>query len=182
MEGRILILAGGTTPESEERIKSYRPSLVEALVDFGGTIISGGTAQGVPAPAGVVGEALGIPTVGFLPERLPSGVAADIDTRRYTERRRTEGSDLTPLEPLQYWTDLIADGSSPHEVRLIGIGGGQIAAAEFRIALALGAKVGVVRGSGREADELLDDFDWASTERLADLSPNRSSIRAFVQS
>ena len=63
---------------------------------------------------------------------------------------------------------------------MLALGGGEIAAVEFRIALGLGATVGVLRGSGREADLLLQDRDWAASERLKELERAVHSVTAFV--
>jgi hypothetical protein len=63
---------------------------------------------------------------------------------------------------------------------LLGINGGKIAAVEFRIALALWARVGLIAGSGREADILAEDADWSILPSPDILSPGFREIRAFI--
>jgi hypothetical protein len=63
---------------------------------------------------------------------------------------------------------------------MLAVNGGTIAAAEYRVALALGCSVGVLVGSGREADRILEDPDWIASPTLVRLSPDAEAIRRFV--
>ena len=83
-------------------------------------------------------------------------------------------------EPLQYWSDVVASGIGPADVRVLAIGGGRISAAEYRMALALGARVGAISGSGGSASELLRDPWWAATARLVELTPDLDVMRDFL--
>jgi ppGpp synthetase/RelA/SpoT-type nucleotidyltranferase len=189
----VLIIAGdgndsgrGHDPNRFGSGLSPRLSLLaEALASYNGTIISGGTRSGV---SGLVGElqarghdpdggdmtrtATALTTLGYLPQFLPKGVRAD---QRYTRLIRTEGVDFSPLEPLRYWIDILASGIRPYRVRLLGIGGGALSALEYRIALALGAHVGIVEDSGRAAEELLADKDWQDSGLLVRL-PSKTLV------
>lgn len=164
LTGRALIIAGDCDPQLIDISDRYRPLLAAVLAEFSGTVISGGTVQGV---AGLVGE-LGsqhrgrIRTVGYLPRALPHDADRD---RRYDEIRYTAGDDFSALQVVQAWIDLLASGVQPAEVTLLGLGGGAISAFEYRLALALGARVGVVLGSGRAADALCIDPEWQTGER-----------------
>jgi hypothetical protein len=64
-------------------------------------------------------------------------------------------------------------------VTLLGWGGGLIAAIEYRLALLLGARVGIISGSGRSADELRRDPRWAYETRLVVLPADVDAVRAF---
>jgi hypothetical protein len=68
----------------------------------------------------------------------------------------------------------------PEEIRLLGCGGGKISAVEYRIALGLGACVGLVSGSGGAADALLNDDLWAGTKGLLALPCDSASVRALA--
>jgi len=179
IEGPVMIVAGGTDPRLADRIEGFRAILAEAMAGFRGTVISGGTRQGVCGIVGELAETAGdqIHTIGYLPGGLPND--ADPDDR-YDELRETPGSDFTPLDPLQNWIDLIASGIDPADVVVIGINGGRIAAAEYRIALALGATVGIVEGSGREAARILADRRWNTAQGLVSLPADPHTVRAFV--
>jgi len=180
--GPVVILAGDASPAVEEKMNPYLACLAPAFEGFGGTLISGGTTVGIPGMAGKMAETLRAGggkacVVGYLPRLPRPGAPPD---RRYDEFCETEGTDFSPLEPLQYWVDLVSAGVPPAGVRLLGIGGGRIAAVEYRLALALGATVGVVESSGRSATALLQDPDWANAENLLCIPLDAMSLRAFV--
>ena len=75
-----------------------------------------------------------------------------------------------------------AAGIKAADVRVLGFGGGEIAAFEYRLALALGATVGVVSGTGGAVDELLKDRLWSAVPelRIFPLPPDAKTLRAFV--
>jgi hypothetical protein len=180
IEAPVVIVAGGTDPRLADELRGYRELLLEAFRDFRGTVISGGTEQGVSGLVGEVGAAYPdrIHSIGYLPGRdLPANATRD---RRYREIRRTAGSGFSPLEPLQDWIDLLASGIRPEGVKVLGINGGPIAALEYRIGLALGAAVGVVEETGREADRLLADEHWAGLQAMVPLPPDPQTVRAFI--
>jgi ppGpp synthetase/RelA/SpoT-type nucleotidyltranferase len=182
IDGPVVIVVGGTDPRFEARMRGYRELLLAAFADFRGTVISGGTEQGVSGLIGEVSAAYGerIHSMGYLPRRpLPADATVD---RRYDEIRRTDGTGFSPLEPLQNWIDLLAAGLEPTEVKMLGINGGQIAALEYRIGLALGASVGVIEETGREAARLFADEQWADLETMLPLPPDAQTVRAFIGS
>jgi ppGpp synthetase/RelA/SpoT-type nucleotidyltranferase len=138
LTGPVVIVAGscgGPAPQG------HRQLLRDALRGFRGTVIAGGTTDGV---SGVVGELQGenpdLHTVGYLPAKTP-GTTVD---RRYQAHRHSDGQDFSPLEALLYWRDLLAAGNRPGSVRLLALGGGEVTWSECEVALALGAQVGVI--------------------------------------
>lgn len=177
----VLIVAGGTDPRVEEKMRSYSALLRVALSNFRGTVISGGTTQGISALTGDAAQAFQgqFRTIGYLPDLIPGDAARDTDPTRYAEIRRTDGQGFTPLEPLQGWIDLLASGVSPDAVRVLGINGGAIAGAEYQIALALGATVGLISDSGREAGRILSDKVWSKSSSLLDLPADLGTVCAF---
>ena len=177
--GPVVILAGGCDASVERQMEQYRSLLVDSFRGFQGTLIGGGTTAGISGIVGHIQEQYpdAISTLGYVPRLTPAAVSVDT---RYREIRLTEGNDFSALEPLQNWIDLIASDISPYDVRLLGVNGGMITAAEYRIALALGAKVAVIEESGREAAKLLSDEDWGTAARLAHLPPEASQLNAFI--
>lgn len=178
LTGPAVIVAGGTDPRMHAQMAGYADLLNSALADFEGVVLSGGTTQGICGIVGDIGRARGgaLHTVGYLPRLLPMDATAD---PRYDELRQTDGHGFSPLEPLQNWIDLLAAGNRPADVRVLGINGGRIAAAEYRIALALGATLGLVADSGREAGRLLGDERWAG-HHLVRLPRDGETLRAFL--
>ena len=65
-------------------------------------------------------------------------------------------------------------------MKLIGINGGQISAFEYRLALMLGAQVGVIEASGREAGRLFRDPYWSKSKTLRRLAAGEKEIAAFI--
>lgn len=186
IEGPVVIVAGGCDESVRDKIDDYREVVLGAFGAFEGTIVSGGTEQGISGLVGDVRQRYPdrIRAIGYLPESIPEeeGENATEDDR-YDEIRRTAGEDgFTALEPLQNWIDLLTSGIHPSEVKVLGINGGTIAATEFRIALALGATVAVIEESGREASGLLADGEWSSSERLFALPKHAETVRAYLSS
>ena len=175
--GPVIVVAGSCAAE-EEGIGRYAELLGRALERFTGEVVSGGTTSGI---SGVVGELAGrgheFTALGYLPDLLPADVTAD---DRYHHHVTTKGEDFSPLEPMQMWVDLVVSGIEPKDVKVIGIGGGSIAAVEYRAALALGAEVAVIEGSGREADKLLEDKDWLAKGNPLALPPDPTILLCFV--
>ena len=163
-------------------MRDYAHLLTRALGTFDGTVISGGTREGVSGLVGDVSQAAPgrFQTIGYLPELIPKDATRDDDPSRYDEIRHTKGHGFSPLEPLQNWIDLLASGLPIERVRVLGINGGAISAAEYRIALSLGAEVGLVSGSGREAGAIFTDSHWSGSQKLLDLPADADAVGAFV--
>ena len=163
----------------ETKIENYRNFIMKMMRGFKGTIISGGTTAGIP---GLVGEvkselekesALDFSLIAYLPRQLPVGAAKSVAYDYFYE---TDSDHFSVLEILNYWCDLVGNGINPADVKLVGIEGGDIAAMEYRIALSLGAKVGLVADSGRAASELFHDETWKHHRNLLELSTDVPAI------
>lgn len=179
----IVIVAGGTDARYEKEMQKYKETLLKVFSGFKGTIISGGTTAGIPGIVGFLRDKLHqkgekhFTAIGYLPDSMPKDVKVD---KRYDEIIYTEGRDFSPRQPLQNWIDLIAAGVKPSDIMVFGINGGKIAALEYRLALALGATVGVIQSSGRAVKDLIPDANWWDAQNLLWLPYDVMSIRAFV--
>jgi ppGpp synthetase/RelA/SpoT-type nucleotidyltranferase len=178
----VVIVAGGCDPAFQQQMEGYRESLRTAIATYCGTVISGGTREGI---SGLVGELTEIyrgrlHTIGYLPESVPSDGTATPDNR-YSRLRRTTGRmGFSVLEPLQNWIDLLVSRVQPSEVKVLGINGGRIAAFEYRLAVLLGAQVSVVRDSGRAAGTLTREVESQELPGLVLLPPDRMTFQAFL--
>ncbi|MBI4259000.1 MAG: hypothetical protein HY658_00380, partial [Actinobacteria bacterium] len=179
VEGPVVIVVGGTHPVVEERMAGYRDIVLEAFRGFRGTIVCGGTEQGVSGLIGEVAERYGDVVRAIAYHPTPPAADATVDPR-YSEIRKTDGDAFSPLEPLQGWIDLVASGVDPRDVKVLGIDGGDIAGIEYRIALALGASVGVIEESGRAASGLLADEAWLGSRNLVPLPEDPQTVRLFI--
>lgn len=185
----VVILAGGCGGLEVEH-RDRLAVLKNGLSGFRGTLVSGGTLSGVAAIPGELQEEIGngLHTIGYLPAGAENAGATP--DGRYTELRRSAGEDFSVREPLQFWREYLSLGGDPGAVKLLGYNGGAIAACEYRIALALGARVGILHNSGREADAFLLDPFWAERgkwdqnckphERVVSLPLEAEAIRGFL--
>ncbi|MCX6842188.1 MAG: RyR domain-containing protein [candidate division WOR-3 bacterium] len=176
----VVIVAGSCDARYEQEVRQHRPLIVAAFRRFHGTVFSAGTTAGIGGIIGEIQKECGarIRAIAYLPKTRPPGV--EVDTR-YKELRTMPGSDFSVAQPLQCWADMIADGIDPCDVRVLGINGGSIAAAEYRIALAFGATVAVLEDSGREAARLLPDENWGKSERLIVLPQDEDILREYLR-
>ena len=174
----IVIVAGSCHVSAKQLVCDYQPMIHRAFEGFAGKICSGGTCAGI---SGVIGDlpdpAGAILKLAYLPLAHPP---EDARHAAYTIRATTRGS-YTPLDPVMLWSDLLASGVQPASVRLLGIGGGDIAAFEYRLALLLGARVAVLPESGKAAFEIAKDEDWRRAGGLLCLPADLECLRAFVQ-
>lgn len=151
----------------------YREILIESFSKFRGTIISGGTTSGIAKIAADIGEHYSdvITTIGYIPMNV------EFDNR-YSYIVTTDGHDFSMVEPLQMWRDIVLAGCKPDEVKLIGVNGGIISAGEYRLACGMGARVGLIHGSGRAVFELLSHPAWK--EMVISLDPIPEKIKNFI--
>jgi ppGpp synthetase/RelA/SpoT-type nucleotidyltranferase len=181
-EQKVLIVAGGTAPEVQREMESYRGLLKAALDRFDGVVISGGTSAGVPGLVGEVAaklQAVGRKTfklIGYRPKFVRS-VSKHYDCIVDSGQHEVLGL----AEPLQIWLDLLASGVDPASVRLLGINGGRISRFEYVLGLTLGALVGLIESSGRSADVVLHDPDWCKHPRLLPLPNDPMTVQAFTR-
>ena len=109
------IVTGSCRGETHAEVRAV---ILEAFSGYRGTLISGGTESGI---CGLVGEIQArsgdtLRTVGYVPALQPDDVPLDT---RYSEQRRTSGHGFSPLEPLQYWADLLASGVPRSRIRVL---------------------------------------------------------------
>jgi ppGpp synthetase/RelA/SpoT-type nucleotidyltranferase len=179
IEGPVIIVAGGCN------IGQWGDRLMKSFDGFRGTILSSGLERGIGGFVGEVGASYdGIKTIGYMPKLIPSDMVKD---RRYKEFRYTESecryiedNGFCALEALEKWSDIIASGIRPSDVKVIGFGGGRQAAVEYRLALALGAHVALLEGSGNEAARLAGDDRWKSPNGPISLPDDTMTMHAFI--
>jgi hypothetical protein len=182
-ERRVLILAGDSLNLTTMQQPHPLQALIDVLASFHGVVISGGTNQGIPGAAARCGAALAGPDgppalrIGYVPRTLPPGVELASGYHRIV---RSDGSGFGPQEPLLYWTDILLAHGTTDTACLVGIGGGELSGFEYRLALALGARVGLVDGSGGAVEALAADPDWRRFPELVMLPSAAAVVRSFI--
>ena len=175
----LVIVAGGCDKRFEKQIQIYKDLFLIAFKSFKGIIISGGTTAGI---SGIVGD---LPAskdrqmrkISYLPSFIPSWTKL----HKAYEVINTDGTDFSAFEAIQNWIDLLASGIDPSAVKLLGVNGGKIASFEYRLALAMGAMVGIIQDSGRAATAIFQDEDWVDCPNLYALPNDPETVKAFVQ-
>jgi hypothetical protein len=179
----VLIIAGGASLMNEIKVNEYHDMLLKLMYDFKGTIISGGTTAGIPGLVGQVkteleqNKTVEFDLLGYLPQTLPDNVNKFL---AYDYLFDTDSNDFSVLEVLNYWSDIILAGNDPSNVILIGIDGGEISMLEYKIALLLDAKVCLVEGSGRAADELLGMKNKYNNQNLFGITDMPLNYNSFL--
>lgn len=182
IKGPVVIVAGGCDPKVATKVEGYREAIGDVFRGFEGTVICGGTTAGI---SGMVGDLLGdrprVRLISYLPNPMPRVInSVQITTHSMYEIRDVAGVDFTPLGPIQGWLDILASGLRPEDVKVLGINGGVLSAAEYMMAAALGASVGLIRDSGREAFRVLDDAFWSRSRHVIPLPNDKETIRLFI--
>lgn len=175
---KVVIVAGGCAPEEEQKLHEYSPLLKTAFQDFAGTIFSGGTCSGIGQMVGDLPDSSRGPIqkVTCLPEALPTYHQLHTGYALYMH----PGQGFSPLGAVQVWADILSQGIAPSSVRLLGISGGRLAGWEYRLALMMGAKVGIVTGSGRAADAIFEDPEWTDHPNLIPLPYDPQIVKVFT--
>jgi len=115
--------------------------------------------------------------IGYIPKRLSHDAQKD---KRYDDIRVCGESGFTPDQILQSWRDLLADDIAAREVLCIGFGGGPLSAVEYRVALALGARVVVAHGSGGTAAAIASDALWSGIPNLMPIPIDQATFHALL--
>jgi hypothetical protein len=178
----VLIVAGGAASLPPQQAAVVESLLQEALRLLAGTVISGGSTSGV---SGLVGKAASdlarsgkknFKLLGYIPHSLPHDAEKD---KNYDQLLICGSDKFSPTQVLCSWRDVLNAGIKPSDLLLLGFGGGKISAFEYRLALALGATVGVVQWPGDAAEELINDPLWP-LPNLFPLPQDAKTIRAFT--
>jgi len=189
LKGQIFIIAGGCYIGDQKDVEKHRQDLYTAFNGFDGTIICGGTRSGI---SGIFGNIVrrskdNINAIGYLPSLTSLNVKIhsryknfEVKLECIDEGQHMDTIGFTPLEPIQGWIDLINAGRKPSDIIVLGINGGPISGIEYRMALALGATVGIIEASGGAANDLKSDSDWSYSSNLLWLPKDSMALRAFV--
>ena len=171
----VLVLAGGAASLSKQDVDKLLPVYRTAFTGFNGTVVSGGTDVGIPRLAGDVAKKWNLNLRGYLPPRITPYAP-------YAGKTVVCGTPavFSTEQIIKGWEDIVVAGITPTAVGLIGFAGGKLSAIEYRIAVALGASVGLVRDSGGSASALLADGNWSGFKNLLALPLDASALRVFV--
>ncbi len=176
----VVIVAGGTA--DYVRVEDYRSLLLEGFQSFRGAIIGGGTTAGVSGLIGAVQAAYpqSIDTIGYVPATSPawrrpgpSLPAGSFDRRgRISARSNRSSTGSTWFHPASRLNRSSSWGSTA----------GRSPRSNTASRSMLGASVGVIESSGREAARLFKDPYWGNSKALLCLSPDGKALESFLGS
>jgi ppGpp synthetase/RelA/SpoT-type nucleotidyltranferase len=176
-EDSAVIVAGSCDDPFESEAGDYGKLLQHGLTGFDGVVCSGGTTAGI---SGVVGDLKRLgrnaARLGYLPSGIPR---SDKEHPAYRIRPTTK-QGYSPMDAIMLWADLLAAGIDPKSVRLLGIGGGEIAGFEYRLGVVAGAQVAVLPASSRAAAEIAKDDSWIAAGLLS-MPRDKECLRDFLQ-
>lgn len=176
----VIIITGPNSQLDAGLEQRYEKLINPFLEDFSGTIICDGT-SGI---SGLVSELKKqhltqcdrIKMICYSPLHMPKG---PIIYNNY-ETRSVRCAELSPLQPIRKWSDIIKSGILPENVKVLGLGGDSIADLDHQIALTFGAWVGVIQNCEGKAEETLRDEDPERAKTLLSLPSDPLAIHAFV--
>ena len=164
----VVIIAGTCDPELEKELDPFRAILDHGLTGFSGSIYCGGTDTGI---SGIVGNAVDEQRKKgrniSLKSHRPGTLKEDYSKKHpaYEQIVMENAVEFTCAQPIQYWIDLLAAGADPGKIRVLGIGGGMVSLFEYHLAVALGAFVGIINGSGRCGADITGGQSWWNKAR-----------------
>ena len=185
IEKPVIIIAGKTNGINDEKLFEFKPIFLESFSKFSGTVISGGTKDGICGFVGLITVSnKELQSLGFLPDLKTN---SEID-KRYTKLVKTNGSEYSEREPIQYWIELLSQFDDLKDVKLLGFGGGKISLFEYRIALLLGINVGLIEDSGESASIIISEKHIQTSKKnisffskLCNVSKSIVSIQKFLE-
>jgi len=169
LKDRVLLVAGDSEDLDKEETSEYGNLISEALLDFNGTVISGGTASGVPGLVGSLTATAGkkdqrlYNVFGYLPGELKHGIKRGQGYNAFIE---TPSNSFTYLEVLSYWADILLNNTEVENIYLLGLNGGSISEMEYKTALVLAARVILVGDLGGAAKKITEDPEWNNFPNL----------------
>lgn len=179
----VIIVAGGAATLPQTKQEPLAQLLADVLQGVKVQVYSGGTVSGVPGAVGRAAELMKTrgtkqcSVVGYIPRLLPYDAEKD---DRYDRLEACGEGRFSLQQALGCWHDVLRAGTRPAQVLCIGYGGGAISSFEYRLALALGATVALVEGSGGSANALLEDPYWAGQSELLPIPEDAKTLRALV--
>jgi hypothetical protein len=178
----VAFLAGGCDQVLQPLMDVFGKQMCRACARLEMVLVSGGTSWGISGVAGLVARQSGgrIHAFGYLPSNPPRGIKEDAEGFQQCFVS-PNSKDFSPMDPLQAWTDLIAAGIKPEEIKLICYAPGEIARAECAIALALGALVGMIEDTSLPQNRHFDTAAWEGASNLLLLPKDAMTLRAFLQ-
>jgi ppGpp synthetase/RelA/SpoT-type nucleotidyltranferase len=179
----VLVIAGKSGSMEQKQHEKYENYIKEALRDFEGTVICGGTNTGLPGIVGTLTAKLrktdlaSYTLLGYMPEKLPDNVTRGSGYDRYIT---SATNDFSFLDAFKYWVDILFSEIPFDKILVLGINGKTISELEYSFALSMGINLALVDKSGGAADNIIQNPLWKEEPGLLLLPPDPDTIWALV--
>jgi hypothetical protein len=167
-------------PKQQEEYENY---IKNALRDFEGSVICGGTNTGLPGIVGTLTaklrqlDTLNYELLGYMPANLPQNVKRGTGYDGYI----TSGtSTFSFLDAFKYWVDILLCDITVDKILVFGINGKTISELEYSFALSLGINIALIDKSGGAVDNIIQNPLWNQESNLLILPPDPDTIWALV--
>ncbi|RDW63053.1 uncharacterized protein DSM5745_10164 [Aspergillus mulundensis] len=183
LTGPVVIISGSRTDLDEQSRQLHERILRPFLLHFSGMVIIEGVTSGISKIVGKVftenpSLSSAIDLVGYVPRGVPYNIPNDI--RHYKRIITVDEEEYSPRLPLQKWSDILRSQIDIASVKILGIGGDRVSGFEYLMAAALGAEVGLLKGSKGKADSILEDEAWKHSKSLISLPQDPMTISVFL--
>jgi ppGpp synthetase/RelA/SpoT-type nucleotidyltranferase len=181
--GNVLVIAGESGSIKSGLEEEYGNYIENALHDFEGTIICGGTSTGLPGIVGTLTEKLrktgkvSYKLLGYLPANRPNNITHG---KGYDQFITSETSSFSFLDAFKYWIDLLLSETAFDKILVVGINGKTISELEYTFTLSLGINLAVIDRSGGAVNKILQNPMWNDEPNLLIIPPDTDTIWALV--
>jgi ppGpp synthetase/RelA/SpoT-type nucleotidyltranferase len=181
--GNVLVIAGKSGSMEPKQQEEYENYIKNALRDFEGSVICGGTNTGLPGIVGTLTaklrqlDTLNYELLGYMPANLPQNVKRGTGYDGYI----TSGtSTFSFLDAFKYWVDILLCDITVDKILVFGINGKTISELEYSFALSLGINIALIDKSGGAVDNIIQNPLWNQESNLLILPPDPDTIWALV--
>lgn len=183
LTGNMLVIAGRSESMESKLHEEYENYLKDALHDFDGTVICGGTNTGLPGIVGTMTaklrelDELNYNLLGYLPANLPPYIKRGTGYDRYIT---SETNNFSFLDAFKYWVDILLNDIPVDKILVFGINGKTISELEYSFALSIGVNLALVGGSGGAADNIIQNPMCTNEPNLLILPADTDTIWALI--
>jgi ppGpp synthetase/RelA/SpoT-type nucleotidyltranferase len=183
LTGNVLVVAGKSGSMESKQQEEYEYYIKDALRDFEGTVISGGTNTGLPGIVGIITaklrelDTLNYDLLGYMPKNLPQNVKRG---NGYDGYITSDTQSFSFLDAFKYWVDILLNEVPYNKILVFGINGKVISELEYTFALSLGINVALIDKSGGAADNIIQNPLWQQESDLLLLPGDSDTIWALI--
>ena len=157
LKDSIIILAGGVNNIEERKLKDYFKIFKESFKEFKGELICGCQVEKINEF--VSNFYTMMPNISIYYYN-PFRENLNDTSIKLVYQIPKEDLDLNYNIIFSYWFDVLNSLSNPNDIKMLCLNGGDFSSLEYRLAIAFGVSVGIVKESGVATMDLINDNQW----------------------